>query len=263
MRGTTNSPALATMTDAELNFIMAKVEHDKLQIERARLELEKKQLDTESQKLALELTFAKKWAVPLLGLAGVIIAALLSATAVLINSDYQNSENQMQITQRSAIAAQEYLNARDRLKVDFGIFLVNNWQSFSKASDGDRQAIVTIVTTLLPPDVAKDVVPKLVAAMPAKPDPNLQKALDLLNIPYNLTGSWRCTVKCQSNNPAKIVQASNSNLTITSEVGNSSSGVYKSPAEILAIDWGGLGASIEADGKKINWKNGTVWTKID
>jgi len=52
----------------------------------------REQLELDKRKIALEESFAKKWAVPLLTLAGVIIAGVLSTAGVWITSIQKDTE---------------------------------------------------------------------------------------------------------------------------------------------------------------------------
>jgi hypothetical protein len=137
-----------------------------------------------------------------------------------------------------------------------------NWQTFSKGSPNDQQAIVIVTSELFPPYVSRNVVDKLAAMIPGKLNENAQDAINLLQPRYDLSGAWRCTARCQSSNNPAAIQQTTKGLIFTNEVGNVSNGVYKSATQFAAIEWGDLGGIVQEGGRTITWLNGSVWTKI-
>jgi hypothetical protein len=241
------------MTDAELNFLKAEIEREKSELEKAKLDLER--------------SFAKKWAAPVLGFAGVIIAAFLSLAAVAVTTIIKDKEemikdkeNALVRAQTEATATNEAKNRLDRLKLDYANFLMNNWAIFSTGNNIDRQALVFVSGELFPTYVSKYVVRRLYELIPGTPDPALSEAIDSLRPPYDLTGTWMCTAKCQGSNPASI-QQNLTGLIFTSEVGSVSTGVYKTRTTVAAIEWGDLGGIVRDDGCTINWFDSRVWKK--
>jgi hypothetical protein len=140
----TKSPLPPTLTEAELNILKAEIERDRLQ--------------TEKDKLALERSFAKKWATPLLGLAGVIIAGFFSVAALLVASIYKEADDRTLSAQRDATATAEAKSREDRLKLDFANFMMVNWPAFSMGTTDDRQAIIIVTAELFPQYVSRNII---------------------------------------------------------------------------------------------------------
>ena len=65
-----------------------------------------------------------------------------------------------------------------------------------------------------------------------------------------------------ANDLSTRVEQSGLNLTFTDPYGNSSSGRFISATQVEATNWGGLTATIDADGN-LNWIDGSVWMFVD
>jgi hypothetical protein len=229
-------------------------------LEREQLDIEKAKLELERAKLALESSFAKKWATSILGLAGVIIAAVLSFAAGDIATKIKESDDQRAREQQVAIATGEAEDRRLRFELDYANFIMANWPTFSKGSNEDRQALI-VVTSQFPTFAGSKTMEKLIALFPNANTQGVQDALKQLQPRFDLSGAWRCTAKCQmSDKPGSILQ-NNAGLILTNEVGSIATGIYKTPTQFAAIQWGDLDAYIQDDGRKIIWQNGSIWEK--
>jgi hypothetical protein len=234
------------MTDADL--LTSKIEREKLQIEKA--------------KLALEQSFAKKWAVPLLGLAGVIIAGFFSVAAVLVADIFKRAESVALAAQRAATASAEGKDRNDRLQLDVANFVLTNWQNF-KATREDRQVVVRVTSEFFPSWASKKVIENIFMPEDGAEKLALQQLLDRLKPKFDLSGIWRCATRCQdiTGQVAKITQ-NDTRLIFTNERGSVSPGVYKTPTEFSAIEWGD-GGIVQNEGKEVLWFGGPVWLKVD
>jgi hypothetical protein len=85
--------------------------------------------------------------------------------------------------------------------------------------------------------------------------------LNRLQPGYDLSGEWRCTAGCQIPDGPTRIQQSKIELVLTNEVGSVARGIYKSPTQFVAIEWGALNAFIQDGGKRIAWQNGSVWER--
>ncbi len=77
-----------------------------------------------------------------------------------------------------------------------------------------------------------------------------------------LMGAW-----CRTGDPKKrtsITQSGGNTLTVTNEFGNSSQGRFWDATTVVATDWeSGLCGRISSDGSRIDWANGTSWSKLE
>jgi len=77
-----------------------------------------------------------------------------------------------------------------------------------------------------------------------------------------LAGDWKMGGPYDVGKPCQIRQAGN-DLTFINENGSQSSGVFESKSAVIALDWeGGLHATLNKNATRVNWANGTWWTRV-
>jgi hypothetical protein len=230
-----------------------------LALEEKRHELDERRFKLERDKFELENSFSKKWATSILGLAGVVVAAVLSFAASQIATKFKDAEDNRAEIQRDKVATREAEDRQIRLQLDYATFIMGHWTTF-KGTEEDRQALIT-VTSLFPTFATNNMMNRLADLLSQPKSKGVQDALNQLQPVYDLSGEWRCTVKCQIPNGLTRIHQSKIELVLTNEVGTLATGIYKSPTQFVAIEWGALNAYVQQEGKRISWQNGSVWER--
>lgn len=80
----------------------------------------------------------------------------------------------------------------------------------------------------------------------------------------NLSGNWESKERPNSDWKPTSIEQKGKTLVFHNEHGTSSKGSFgEMKTRLIAIDWGGLGATITADRTTIQWDNGSVWRRTD
>jgi hypothetical protein len=77
----------------------------------------------------------------------------------------------------------------------------------------------------------------------------------------NLSGRYTCVGPCTSPNGTATIEQNGNDITFISEVGGRSRGRFLDATTVIADDWGGMRATISADGRTISWTNGVRWVR--
>jgi len=86
---------------------------------------------------------------------------------------------------------------------------------------------------------------------------------ELTRVQYDLSGIWYDYTPATGNKGAesRIIQYGDK-LTFINEFGDSSEGNFLDEMTIVAVDWeGGLTATLNDNGRQIEWRNGSVWQR--
>ncbi len=78
--------------------------------------------------------------------------------------------------------------------------------------------------------------------------------------PIQLAGVWNVYVAGKMLGTGQVLQTSLS-LTFINERGNRSQGTIKNETTVVATDWGNLQGGLAEGGRRINWANGSYWTR--
>lgn len=79
-----------------------------------------------------------------------------------------------------------------------------------------------------------------------------------------LTGTWICKINCPAGGEGKeaSISQNGNKITFINEAGQSSTGNFLSRSSVVAgNNWSNLKGTINNQGRRINWNNGTVWEK--
>jgi hypothetical protein len=76
----------------------------------------------------------------------------------------------------------------------------------------------------------------------------------------DLSGNWYMGGPINAGMPCKISQEG-STLTFVNENGAQSAGKLADSRTVIATDWDGLHGTISTDGNRIDWANGSWWTR--
>jgi hypothetical protein len=78
----------------------------------------------------------------------------------------------------------------------------------------------------------------------------------------NLAGVWLSAISPDAPARPASIQQEGAQLTFVNEFGGRSAGSFVDANTVVAMDWeGGLWAAISADGTRLNWANGIIWTR--
>jgi hypothetical protein len=79
----------------------------------------------------------------------------------------------------------------------------------------------------------------------------------------DLAGDYTCHAYCPAGGEGARARVEQQGLTLVfiNEGGNRSSGAFVDSSNVVANDWGGLRAAVQAEGKELHWANRTVWRR--
>ena len=151
------------------------VENQKLDIEIERLEIEK-------SRLKIEQTIWKKYLVPLISLAGIMIAGMFAGAQVWIESIQKERELEEAKIQKNKELELARLGQERQWKLDMARFVFDNREAiFSDENSKDKEKIVKVIAITFPPELSTILLGRMKEALPENQQAAIEKGQKIVN----------------------------------------------------------------------------------
>ncbi len=146
------------------------------------LDIEIERLEIEKSRLKIEQSIWKKYLIPLISLAGVIIAGVFAGAEVWVASIQKERELETTEIQKNQELELARLGQERQWKLDMAKFVFDNRESiFSDKNSKDQEKIVKVIAITFPPELSTILLGRMKEALPEEQKATVEKGQKIVN----------------------------------------------------------------------------------